>query len=436
MTTGKDQILLAVRKEILPHLGEDVLVHIGLSGGLDSVVLLHALVQLRSEVDFRLSAIHVHHGLSPHADDWAIFCQKLCAELGVPCQVIRCSLPQSAGKGIEQIAREARYAAFNAVPGDILCLAHHQNDRAETLLLNLFRGAGSLGLAGLPPQRQVGARLLLRPLINLPRQTLQDWAQAWQIAWIEDESNQLLHYRRNYLRHYVIPQVAQAFPGVIAVLARTSAQMAEQTLLLDRLAGLDAMSARHPSGRLSVRRLQTLPEPAVRNVLRFALNEAGIRIPAARRLSTLVAQVMRARQDAEILVSMGAVAVHVWRDRLWLDWGMQFPVPRDYSASANRVDWPDGRLTICTQTDDIGRFCVRALGHGQQFQPMGRCREGLGELLRTQGVPPWVRPRLPGLWSGNTLVWVPGLGWSGEIPSANTKPPVDLAWQEKPMIAL
>ena len=152
MTAGVEQVVNTVRQALGESQALNGRILVGLSGGMDSVVLLHVLTHLqKSEGDsFSLSAVHVHHGLSPNADDWADFCQALCLELQVPCQVIRVQMGAHRGKGIEQVAREARYTAFEQALGDVLCLGHHQNDRAETLLLNLFRGAGIKGLAGLP----------------------------------------------------------------------------------------------------------------------------------------------------------------------------------------------------------------------------------------------------------------------------------------------
>ena len=430
MTTGKDQVLSAVREQILPHLGKGVRVQLGLSGGLDSVVLLHALAQLRDEIPFALSAIHVHHGLSPNADAWATFCQNLCAQLVVPCEVVRLTLPACAGKGIERVAREARYAAFADATGDILCLAHHQNDRAETFLLNLFRGAGTLGLAGLPDYRMLGGKRLLRPLIGLPRSALQAWAQARQLHWVEDESNENLEFRRNYVRHKVLPTIANTFPGVVGVLARTSARMAEQSLLLARLAELDGRTCRNTAGYLSVTRLQELPEPAVRNILHNALTRRGIQVPASRRLEQLSAQVMSATAASEAFIRMGAAGVHLWRDQIWIDPAMDWLCPKPYALRPGSVVWPDGVLKI-GQSQSVGSVLqVAPVGHGQRFHPVGRCRDRLSELLRAQGVPPWVRPRLPGLWLDDALVWVPHLGWAVNAQMQPGASPAAVFWQE------
>ena len=417
MPTGQDKILGVVRDALAPELSHGRRVVVGLSGGLDSVVLLCALAQLRGGMGFELSAVHVHHGLSPNADQWATFCSALCDTLHVPYTVTRIQLPSVAGKGVERSAREGRYAVFAAVEGDVLCLAHHQNDRAETLLLNLFRGAGASGLAGLPGSRCLGTKRLLRPLIGLPRSRLADWATEHQLCWIEDESNQDLRYRRNYVRHQVISVIAEVFPGVVDVLSRTAGQMQEQMQLLNRLAESDAVACHDASGYLSVVRLQQLPEAALRNLLRYALGKSGVQIPSARRLMALSAQLASASSDTEAFVRMGGVGVHLWRDRVWLDFAMDQPLPEAAALPPGAQPWPDGMLTIGPQLIDAPNLQVRPLGHGQRFQPQGRCRDTVTVLLRAQGVPPWVRPRLPGAWVGNELVWAAHLGPSATMPS-------------------
>lgn len=434
MTTGVDPILVSARRAIVAVTDQRSRVVVALSGGMDSVVLLHVIAQLRQECAFELSAIHVHHGLSPNADQWAAFCQSICEPLGVPCQVVRVTLADATGQGVERAAREARYAAFMAINGDILCLAHHQNDRAETLLLNLFRGAGVQGLAGAPDQRQLGGKSLLRPFIDIPRADLRAWANAHRLQWIEDESNRDLRFRRNYLRHRVLPAVSEQFPGVVRVLARTAALMQEQSVLLDRLARQDAQACRNDAGHLSVCRLQALPAAAVKNLLRVALVKAGLQIPAAVRLETLTHQLMGARPESEIFVRMGSVGVHVWRDQIWLDHAMDHNLRASQPIEPGHQAWPDGTLVCHAQAIPPGLTLV-AIGQGQRFHPRGRCRGPLGELLRERGLPPWVRPRLPGLWSEGALVWVAGLGWAqGATVSGWAEN--EVVWQPSPTVCL
>lgn len=435
MATCNDVILATVRRSLSAVVVKGERVCVALSGGMDSVVLLHALVRLRAELGFELSAIHVHHGLSPNADHWSEFCMYLCRVLDVPCHVERVTLTNASGKGIEQVAREARYAAFKAMPVDVLCLAHHQNDRAETLLLNLFRGASVRGLAGAPEQRMLGRQCLLRPLISLPRLDLLAWANAHHLEWIEDESNTDLRFRRNDLRHRILPAIMQSFPGVVQVLARTAAQMQEQSGLLDRLAYIEASACRDTSGRLSVERLQHLPEPSVRNILRWALASAGWQIPAASRLEALSSQLMSASSGSEVFVRMGSIGIHIWRDQVWVDRALQQPIPVAGPVQTGQRSWPDGCVVMQVDSPQPG-LILAAVGQGQRFQPYGRCRDTVTELLRARGVPPWVRPRLPALWINGALVWVAGLGWGAGYSQEGKGVEVVIDWSPNAEICL
>lgn len=414
MTADADLIITHLRAALGDDCQSGKKICIALSGGMDSMVLLHAMVQLGEETPISLLALHVNHGISPHAANWAEFCQQSCAALKVPCEVASLAPLTAAGTGLERAAREGRYAVFAAADVDVLCMAHHQNDRAETLLLNLFRGAGLQGLAAMPSARFFNGKRLIRPFIDLPRSALLAWATAQNLRWIEDESNQNLHFRRNYMRHVVLPAISEQFPGVVAVLARTAAQMHEQTKLLARLAHADAQFCQDEAGHLLASKLALLPAEARRNVLKYRLNSLGVHIPAARRLESLSEQLLNARPDAAVFVRFGETGCHLWRDRLWLDEGMKVALPEVKGLLAGETNWPDGRLVVKSDAQPEGSLSVviQAIGQGQRFHPAGRCRGVLSELLREQGVPAWVRPRLPALWIGGELVWVAGLGWS------------------------
>ncbi|MFZ9645439.1 MAG: tRNA lysidine(34) synthetase TilS [Fluviibacter sp.] len=427
MTADTDLIITHLRAALGDACLPNRTICIALSGGMDSMVLLHALVLLQKETPFSLFALHVNHGISPNAAHWAEFCQQRCTDLGVPCEVATLPPLTAAGTGLERAAREGRYALFAAANADVLCMAHHQNDRAETLLLNLCRGAGLQGLAAMPGSRFLNGKRLIRPFIDLPRSELLAWAKSQNLRWIEDESNQNMHYRRNYMRHVVLPAIREQFPGVTAVLARTAAQMQEQSKLLARLADVDAQTCQDEAGHLLASKLALLPAEARLNVLKHRLNGLGVHIPAARRLEALAEQLVNARADAAVFVRFGKTGCHVWRDKLWLDDGMALDLPEANGLQVGEMTWPDGQLIVepVTEPIDAQALVVRAVGQGQRFQPAGRCRGVLSELLREQGVPAWVRPRLPSLWVRGELVWVAGMGWSEDAGINNRVP---LTW--------
>lgn len=237
-------IVAAVADSLVRHVPPHARLVLGLSGGLDSVVLLHALLALRDQHPFTLQAVHVHHGLSPHADDWADFCAQLCMSHAVELSSHRVTIACNDAAGIEAAARRERQRIFAVLDADFLLTAHQQDDQSETVLLQLLRGAGPKGLAAMPElQRRPGWRAVqLRPLLGVTRARILDYAQTHGLAWVDDESNQDLRYRRNALRQQVMPLLAAHFPGSGATLARAAALQADAADVLDDMARLDARS--------------------------------------------------------------------------------------------------------------------------------------------------------------------------------------------------
>ena len=291
-------------------------VALGLSGGCDSVVLLHLLVSLK--LGTRLSAIHVHHGLSPNADYWADFCTQFCRQIDVPLQVVRVSVDRQSGLGIEAAARAARYEAFAQSGIATLFLAHHQGDQAETLIFNLLRGAGVAGAAAIAEQRQHGPLRLLRPLLAAPRAALEDYARANNLLWIEDESNGDTTLTRNFLRHEVLTVMNQRFPAVEQNLAQASRHFAEAALLLDELAAVDWQMACDDDA-LHLKRLRSLSAPRIKNLLRFRLRQLAWQAPSSARLEEFVRQLISAAPDRHPELKVGAGSMRVAKGRLrWL----------------------------------------------------------------------------------------------------------------------
>ncbi|MEP6998324.1 MAG: tRNA lysidine(34) synthetase TilS, partial [Betaproteobacteria bacterium] len=228
----------ALAAALAAHGVSGVRIAVALSGGIDSMVLLDALHALAPRFALHLSALHVDHRLSPRSERWAQFCAEACAARGVPLTVHRVDVARRAGQSLEAVARAARYAKLLGANIDIVALAHHADDQAETILLQLLRGAGPAGLAAMPRYRARSASgpALLRPLLELPRAALAAYANARGLAWVDDESNEDRRHKRNLLRLSVAPLLAQAFPGYPTVLARAAGHQAEAAALLDELA--------------------------------------------------------------------------------------------------------------------------------------------------------------------------------------------------------
>ena len=415
---------------------------VGLSGGRDSVVLLHALSRLRScdSHSFTLSALHVHHGLSANADDWAAFCSALCARYAVPLAIVRVTVAQGTGEGLESSARRARHAAFADCDADFLALAHHRDDQAETVLLNLLRGSGIAGAAGMLAARAQGdGPLLVRPLLDAPRALIEDYASAQSLAWIDDESNADTHFRRNYLRHEVMPRLAAKFPGAQKSLARAASHFAEGAQLLEDLAAVDRAALVTPSGRIELAGFNALSSPRARNLLRFAWLAAGFRAPDTRWIDEALRQLASSDALSETCVATVDGELHVYRGELHivghapdsshvvLPWSGEPELP-----------WAGGRVVF---VDAMGSGIDRRLLQGGQVtlrQRLGgerlrpdakRPRRSLRKLFQQAAIPPWERMRLPVLWVGGQLAWVGGLGIDAQFACAPGEAGVLPVWE-------
>ena len=292
---------------------------VGLSGGCDSLVLLHLAAACWPRE--ALSAVHVHHGLSPHADAWAEHCAACCAELAIPLTLTRVAV-SPAGEGLEAAARHARYRAFAEAlaehDADALLLAQHRGDQAETLLFNLLRGSGLTGLAGIPAERALAGRRLLRPLLGCSRAEIEAWGREHGLVWVEDESNADTAFSRNFLRHEVMPRLAARFPAAEPSLARAAAHLAEAAALLDELAELDWQ--RVADGDAACwSALRALPLPRLKNLLRYRLRRLGWQPPAAERLEEFARQLQTAAPDRHPELVLPAGTLRAGRGRLrWI----------------------------------------------------------------------------------------------------------------------
>lgn len=413
-----DTVAAALVRHVAPH----ARLTLAFSGGLDSTVLLYALAVLRARHPFSLAALHVHHGLSPRADDWADFCARQCAGLSVELAVRHVTVARDDPAGIEAAARQARQRVFAAVDADFILTAHQQDDQAETVLLQLLRGAGPKGLAAMPElQTRAGWRAaLLRPLLGLTRADLARYAQAHRLAWVDDESNADIRYRRNALRHDVMPRLAAHFPGVGATLARAAALQADAAELLDALARLDAAAA-VAGDRLDCAALAALPPARARNLLRHFLERRGVTMPSARRLDEALRQLLAARHDARVCVDLGRGTLR--RHRGGAYWVAPSPavVPPVRWQGEPALEFPAAGVTVhfvatlgagirrARLEDGVVTLGVRQGGETLRLHAGGP-RRSLKKLLQEHAVPPWQRERLPLLMCDGQLVWAAGIG--------------------------
>ena len=280
---------------------------VGFSGGLDSTVLLRLFAEHAEATGRKVSALHVHHGLSPNADTWVRFCERFCANQGVPLAVERVRVDKDATGGVEAAARMARYAVYAARPEPYIALAHHLDDQAETVLFQLLRGTGLKGMAAMPELRPlVGGKQVFRPLLKHSRATLQAFAEAQGMRWIEDESNAKTLFDRNFLRLEVAPLLDARFPGWQESLARFARHAASAGELLDSLAVLDGVPAR-PGMPLPLR--EDLSAERRANALRTWLARNAVAMPPEGRLAEMVRQLWESRDDARVRVEHAGIAL-------------------------------------------------------------------------------------------------------------------------------
>ncbi len=411
---------------------------LALSGGADSVALLDILAQLRASLHFSLSAVHVNHQISPNAADWAEFCAHLCAGHNIPFQVAKVDLKRQSGESLEALARDARCRVFAEQQTDFIVLAQHLDDQAETLLLQLLRGAGAKGLSAMAELRTQHSGLrtgFLRPLLDVPRRLILDYAALRGLHWVEDESNADIVYDRNYLRHRVMPLLEQRFPGYRETFARTSRNLAESAQLTDDLARLDRALA-VVNGHFRVDALRSLSATRARNLLRYWLAESGMPVPSAGRLENLLQQLCSARDDAQVRISLGGAVIRRYRGEVHIEPSTESPENKKKTpvpllelaltwALQDRLDLPGlgGRLVFERATGQglsLARLTaapvtVRLRRGGERLRPdCLRPTRSLKNLLQEAGMPPWQRQRLPLLFSGEKLAFVPGIGMDCE----------------------
>ncbi|OLU23211.1 tRNA lysidine(34) synthetase TilS [Pseudomonas sp. PA15(2017)] len=392
---------------------------VAFSGGLDSTVLLHLLASAARRHDLPpIRAIHVHHGLQAAADEWPAHCQQVCDSLGVALDVRHVQVEP--GASLERAAREARYAAFSAlmVPDEVLVLAQHQNDQAETLLYRLLRGAGVRGLAAMAHSRPLGRGHAVRPLLDEPRKTLEAYASRHGLHWVEDPSNGDSGLARNFLRQDILPRLAGHWPGACAVLARAAAHQAEAQALLDELADIDLQRSHAALGlpwlsipSLDLRILRQLSEARQRNLLRRWLGDRT-RLPDSRHWQGW-ADLRDAAADASPIWRLESGELRRHGERLsWLEAAWSAP------WESQEQPWPDGRqplplpgngmVEMAGQVPD-GRLSIAYRQGGEVLDVPGRGRRDLKRLLQEAGIPEFIRPRLPLLRRDGQLVAVANL---------------------------
>ena len=415
---------------LAPLLPADSTIIIGLSGGVDSVVLLHLLHQLALRFSWKIAALHVHHGISANAYDWAAFCDRLCQQQQIPLHLEKVDIAPLRAHGIEAAARRLRFAAFAAQSCDFVALAHHADDQVETLFLQLLRGAGVRGASAMSSTSK-DSRRIVRPLLHSSRQEILDYAAAHDLQWIEDESNADEGYPRNFLRHRLLPLLGEKFPAYRETLVRSTQHFAEAGELLDDLAKLDAADAIR-ADTLGVASLQQLTLPRGKNLLRYFFHQLALPMPQTVQLEAMLHQLCNARDDANVCINFGS------------DWQMRRYQGRVYVLRAlaafdknlvvqwrgeAELAWPalnsnvlftrgselNISLNLSLQKLQLAPVTLRLRQGGETLRPAKNAvTRTLKNLLQEHQISPWQRDRLPLLYCGEQLVCIPGVAIAAE----------------------
>jgi tRNA(Ile)-lysidine synthase len=387
------------------------------SGGADSLALLAALAEIRDQDPGRglaLRAVHVDHGIHPDSASWARAVRAVARALAVPLSVRRAEVLARAGDSLEAKAREARYRVLARVlrTGETLVTAHHEDDQAETLLLQLLRGAGVAGLAAMPGSMPFATGLLVRPLLGTARSALRAWARLKELPWVEDPSNDDIRFDRNFLRRDVVPALLARWPHAPRVIARAAGHLGEARALLAELADLDLAAvqdkvATSESGALDIEKLRRFSLARQRNLMRRWLERSGRPPPDRLRLERILGEACDARPDALPTVVWPGAEIRRWRRRLYAMPPL-VPAPGPLSwrhLSSPEIELPAGLGRLCLVRDPAGPLSVARLprvlqvtfraGGERLCTERGGPRRRLKELLRSGNVLPWMRNRIP-----------------------------------------
>jgi len=399
---------------------------IAYSGGVDSHVLLHLLATTRHPQLPAVRALHIDHDLHPESSDWAEHCRQIASDLNIDFESVQVKIEDIDEKGLEAAARQARYQAFrhDLMPDEVLLTAQHQDDQAETLMLQLLRGAGPAGLSAMWPESQFDGLTIVRPFLSLSKSDLLEYAELHQLHWIDDPSNADLSINRNYLRHEIWPRLNERWPAVSKTLSRSAEHCREAVELMRELGSLDArLVCPERKDRLSISALSHLPQARQRNLLRYALEQNGLTLPSAAILQRIIDEVIPAAEDRNPEVHWPGAMVRRYREVIYLE-------PHRVEAldlgelevtGADDVTLPDGRQ-LKWQLESgkglkqhvlNGPLLLKFREGGERIRLQGHAQhKSLKQLFQEWDIPPWQRQHIPLLFVDHELVAVVGYGYA------------------------
>ena len=411
---------------------------VGFSGGADSTALLHALSKIQNQLDVPVSAMHVNHGLHDDADLWQLQCETFCRQNGIRLVCLRIKLENRSGKGLEAEARHLRYEAISALlkPGDCLLTAHHADDQAETLLLNLMRGSGVDGLSAMPESRPLGDGVLQRPLLGFQNSALRDYLGDNNIEWTEDPSNQYLNHDRNFVRHEIIPLLEKRWPEISKRLLLTHKAMSDARVLLERLADeYLGQNLSHPFVLQITSQLFDDTE-LFKLVIRRWIKQSGSPSMPVYRLESFCEQLRQSGNDHKTAVEWGGHLLRLYRQQLWLQTDIEVLAcpTRKWPPGHNELDLGRdiGQLILKGGACPSGDFSVGARINTEETAiSQGTHHKSIKNLFQTAGIPPWLRDCIPLCKLDGELVAMGDWCFDQQFSSWLSENNVELSWQPR-----
>lgn len=395
------------------------------SGGVDSHVLLHLLATSNARELADLNVVHIDHGLQSKSKIWAQHCATVCAALKVNFQCLTVNVTDIADLGMEAAARKARYDGIASLvsPTDVVLTAQHQHDQAETLLLQLLRGAGPKGLSAMATESKLNTVTLIRPLLTVAQADIMAYAKQHELQWMEDPSNVETRWNRNYIRHDLWPHIEQRWPNAAKTLSRSAQHCAEASELMMELAQQDLPLLSTQKNALSISSLFLLSPARQRNVLRYYIELLQFSLPSTTNLQRIIDEVCLAAGDKNPLVSWTGVEVRRYQDDLYLMSPLSIHNPAE-TAECNGLE-PISLATSDTLTwqmvvgeglsaKTLSRgLTVRFRCGGEQIVLSGQQQhKSLKHLFQQWQVPTWQRDRIPLIFCEDILVAVVGYGYA------------------------
>lgn len=403
-------------------------IYVAYSGGVDSHVLLH-LCSSSVELVNKITAVHVHHGLQKEADFWAAHCEKIAKSLSVNFKLFHVDGSPNPGESPEEAARNARYNALKPLMGinDALLIAQHRDDQLETVLLQLFRGSGLRGLSGIPESMPFAQGLMLRPLLNVAKSDIDDYAKKRHLNWVDDPSNQQNDMDRNYLRNVIIPQLKDRWVACDKTVARSARHCAEAQLIVSAVAEELFYPVFDKTNRtLNISRLCEHKIPRQQLIIRHWFQLLGLKMPSQVFVERIQNEVVLAREDAEPMLSGQGFAIRRYRDNLYC---VRLPEPEPPEEIAwlhteNMINFTERRRLFYVHSSvgipydkwQKAKVIVKFRDGGEKIRlPNRKDRHTLKKLFQEAGVPPWERDLVPLIYMDNKLAAVGDLWISADF---------------------